>query len=457
MPPVSASESCRYDWNNSISRKSFIYQDCLCHSGIVFDLRVVISVLDSEDTEQADLRGGRSPWYKTNERAIRLDVGEDVKCDALVVGGGITGSLIAERLTRQGLDVIVIDRELPGRGSTAASTSMLLWEIDRSLTQLTEIYGFERALRAYQASLQAVAGLKSLVHQLDISCELRNKPSLYLAAGDTSKQLLGEHQLRERAGLPGEFLDHGMLLDVFGIARAGALVSSGAADADPSQLARGMLKVAVARGARVFEAEAIHFDAAARSVGIQLNNSRQIEARSVILATGYVMPSMIHSTIQTVSSSWAIATKPQPQNIWKGGALIWEDSKDYLYARTTSTGRIIIGGEDSEEVTEPEARDRLIPQKSRVLAQKLAALWPAANLDIEYRWSGTFDTTSDGLPLIGPVPGKKGIFAAYGYGGNGITFSFLAAQLIGDLIAGSSSQLLHDFALDRDGQSTVRN
>ena len=50
----------------------------------------------------------------------------------LIVGAGITGSLVAERLTRQGLDVIVVDREIPGAGSTAASTSMLLWEIDRS-------------------------------------------------------------------------------------------------------------------------------------------------------------------------------------------------------------------------------------------------------------------------------------------------------------------------------------
>ena len=66
-----------------------------------------------------------------------------------------------------------------------------------------------------------------------------------------------------------------------------------------------------------------------------------------MLATGYVMPDIVHSTVQAVSSSWAIATAPQPQNIWKDGALIWEDSKDYLYARTTRAGRIIIG-EDSE-------------------------------------------------------------------------------------------------------------
>ena len=43
----------------------------------------------------------------------------------------------------------------------------------------------------------------------------------------------------------------------FGIARAGAIVSPGAADADPMQLARGLLGLAVARGARLFEAEAV--------------------------------------------------------------------------------------------------------------------------------------------------------------------------------------------------------
>ncbi len=330
---------------------------------------------------------------------------------------------------------------------------MLLWEIDRSLTELTQAYGFERASRAYQASLYAVAGLKSLVLQLGLPCEMRDKESLYLASADTSQTLREEHQLRQRAGLPGDFLDHAMLLDVFGIARAGAIVSPGAADADPLQLARGLLGIAVGRGARLFEAEATTFDAAGRSVGIILQNGRQIEARSVALATGYVMPGIVHSSVQKVASSWAIATAPQPNNIWKDAALIWEDSRNYLYARSTLAGRIIIGGEDSDEIIEPEARDRMIPEKSRALAKRLAALWPQANIDIEFRWSGTFDTTTDGLPLIGPVPGNKRIYAAYGYGGNGITFSFLAAQLIGDLIAGATSPLLGDFAIDRDGGS----
>jgi glycine/D-amino acid oxidase-like deaminating enzyme len=330
---------------------------------------------------------------------------------------------------------------------------MLLWEIDCSLTQLTQAYGFEKASRAYRASLDAVTGLKSLVLQLGIPCEMSNRHSLYLATRDTDKELFEEQRLRERAGLPGSFLDHRTLLDNFGIARAGAIVSTGAADADPAQLSLGLLRIAIARGARLFDDEAVGFDATSRAVCVQLDSGRQIEARSAVLATGYVMPPIVQSTIHTVSSSWAIATKPQPQNIWKGAALIWEDSTNYLYARATQAGRIIIGGEDSDQVTEPEARDHLIPEKARILANKLTALWPVANTETDFRWSGAFDRTSDGLPLIGPIPGMKNIYAAYGYGGNGITFSFLAAQLIGGLIAGSSTPLLSDFAIDRDGSS----
>ena len=328
---------------------------------------------------------------------------------------------------------------------------MLLWEIDRPLHELSELYGFERASRAYRASRDAVAGLKSLVWRLGIACDMRDKNSLYLAADDNSASLVEEHRWRARAGLPGDFLDHAALLDLFGFARAGAIISPGAADADPMRLAHGLLRTSLTGGARLFEADAVAFDAAGRSVSVGLANDREIEARSVVLATGYVMPDIVRSTVHAVSSSWAIATAPQPQNLWDDGTLIWEDAKDYLYARTTRAGRIIIGGEDSTEIVEPDARDRLIPEKSRALAKRLAALWPAASTDIAFRWAGTFDTTHDGLPLIGPVPGAAGVYAAYGYGGNGITFSFLAARLIGDLIAGKSSPLLHDFAIDRDG------
>ncbi|HEU0082802.1 MAG TPA: FAD-dependent oxidoreductase [Bradyrhizobium sp.] len=427
-----------------------------CSGDLAATNGAAITTFDSDTTEQADLRGGRSPWFPHSRQHAPPALGQNLKCEALIVGAGIAGSLIAEALTRQGLDVVIIDRELPARGSTAASTSMLLWEIDVPLTQLAEMIGFERAARSWQASLQAVRGLKSLVAQSGVACELRGRDSLYLAAGETATDLLAEHELRQRARLPGTLLDHKTLLENFGIARAGAILSPDAADADPVLLTHCLLKLAIARGARLFRAEAIGFDAASRVVGVQLEDGHQIEARHVVLATGYVMPDIVQSGVQTVASSWAIATAPQPENLWKDGALIWENKKDYLYARTTATGRIIIGGEDSTTETDPDARDALIPHKSQSLAEKLIALWPRARCEIAYRWAGTFDTTPDGLPLIGPVPRHNRIFATYGYGGNGITFSFLAATLIGGLIGGKSSPLLREFAIQRNVKAMMQ-
>ena len=87
--------------------------------------------------------------------------------------------------------------------------------------------------------------------------------------------------------------------------------------------------------------------------------------------------------------------------------------------------------------------------KAEVLVGKLAGLWPKAIPRADFQWSGAFGETADGLPLIGPVPGRPHVFAAYGYGGNGITFSFMAARMIGQLIAGHDEAWYEDFAVDR--------
>ena len=68
---------------------------------------------------------------------VRPFVDRDFRCEILVVGAGITGSLAAEHLAAQGHEVCIIDRQRPGLGSTTASTAMLLWEIDSSLNDLT--------------------------------------------------------------------------------------------------------------------------------------------------------------------------------------------------------------------------------------------------------------------------------------------------------------------------------
>lgn len=407
-------------------------------------------MLDERTTEQFDLRGGRTLWAERNVPVRRAPLIEDLRCDVLIVGGGITGSLAAEYLTRLGQHVIVIDRERPGLGSTAASTAMLLWETDSTLTELTNLYGFDRAANIYQRSHRVVAGLMDMIEVLALPCAMRCRDTLYLSAGEVDgAQLLAEQRLRERAGLPGVYLDHRQLADL-SIAREGAIHSPGSAEADPLALSRSLLAVAMSRGARVFDAEAVRYDSGPASVIVGMEDGRVIEAKNVVLATGYVMPDFVTSDLHKITSSFAIATPSQPRPLWRGDALIWEASSNYLYARTTSDRRIIVGGEDDPDAVDPGKRDRVMPKKAEAILKRLGALWPDADATAEYVWSGAFGTTADGLPLIGQVSGRRGIYAAYGYGGNGITFSFMAAQILGEMILGRPRAWFDAFALDRD-------
>ncbi len=408
-------------------------------------------MFDAQTTVQSELRGGRPPWHAGLSRPPRQALEQNMRCDILVVGAGITGSLMAEHLTSLGHKVCIVDRERPGFGSTAASTAMLQWEIDCPLSELTGFYGFERAANIYQRSLQAVTGLKSLVASLNVPCAFRDRSSLYIAGqGTDSRELLVEHNLRQRAGLPGSYLDYKTLAGAFGFDREAAILSPGSADADPLLLSHALIATAVANGASIYDADVASYDSTGKSVIVGLENGIEIEANRVVLATGYVMPDFVKTELHKTASSWAIATPPQnPDALWRDGVLIWEASDDYLYARTTADNRIVIGGEDDDGIIDPEARDALMPDKAAIILKKLAILCPRANATAEFIWSGAFGETEDGLPLIGEVPGYPRIHAAYGYGGNGITFSFMASRLIGKMISGYREPWYSDLAIDR--------
>lgn len=405
----------------------------------------------SPDTTHDGLRGGYPPWRQQQRAAGVPTLAQNMRCDVLIVGGGITGSFMAEHLSAIGHQVCVLDRERPGLGSTAASTAMLLWEIDASLVKLTELYGFERAAEIYRHSLRAVAGLKRLVESSGLQCGFSVRNSLYLArAGAPPRELLAEHELRTRAGLPGTYLDHRRLLLEFALAREAALVSPGSAEVDPVLLSQALLARAGGQGASVFDGEAISYETARRGVLVGLDNGCAIEAGKVVLATGYVMPEWLSAPLHATASTWAIATPPQPPGtLWRDRALIWEAGENYCYARTTTDNRIVIGGEDDPSLIDQTVRDDAMAAKTAALLGKLAGLWPTATARADFQWSGAFGQTEDGLPLIGPVPDRPDMFAAYGYGGNGITFSYMASRMIGRMIAGAGEKWFEYLAVDR--------
>ena len=61
----------------------------------------------------------------------------------------------------------------------------------------------------------------------------------------------------------------------------------------------------------------------------------------------------------------------------------------------------------------------------------------SAPIEPRERWAAVFGSSPDGLPAIGRAANSDGLWLAHGFGGNGITFAALAAELLTAELTGS--------------------
>ena len=402
--------------------------------------------MEAPVTRHLDLRTGRPVW--TSYRAPRIatrPLRRDIATEVLIVGMGISGAMLAEGLTRDGHDVVAIDRRGPLLGSTAATTALVQFEIDQPLTILARQLGAQRAAAAWRRSRLAVFNLRARIAELSLKCDLTPRPTLYLAGNLLSAgELRIEAETRRAAGLHATYLTAGALREAYGIDRDGAILSQDNLALDPRKLTAGLFTAAASRGARYFApVEATGFAHSSTGVDVASRSGPVISAKHVVLATGYELVSVAPDRGHRVISTWAIATRQQPGRLWPQQALIWEASDPYLYLRTTRDGRVICGGED-EDFADEESRDALIPEKVERITAKLAKLFPRIDPVPDFAWTGAFSSTATGLPIIAPLPRKPRIQVVMGYGGNGITFSVIAAEIVSTALRGGRD---HDAVL----------
>lgn len=389
-------------------------------------------------TDRRDLRTGRTVWQARRLPPLGgTTLGRSTRADALVIGAGISGALVAEQLTAAGLDVVIVDRRRAISGSTAASTALLQYDIDTPLTHLSRRIGAARAQGIWRRSRLAVDALRERTRHLGVDADMSLRDSLYLDGNLLSRRALArEGEARRLTGLESVYLTPGEVEARYGIAGRAGLLGFGNVSADPRRLAAGFLQVAIARGARLHETvEVATVTPGRHRVRATTVDGAVITCRWVVFATGYELARGVPRRGHRIVSTWAMATTQQPGALWPSECFIWEASDPYLYLRTTPDGRIVCGGED-ESLDDATRRDAQIAAKVRVLERKLSRLFPDCNPQASYAWAGSFGSSPTGTPSIGRVPRMPGCYAVLGFGGNGITFSALAAQVIAADIAG---------------------
>lgn len=403
-----------------------------------------------------DLISGQPFWPLRNGLIASYPaLAASTECEVAVLGAGITGALVAWHLAEAGLNVVVVDKRDVATGSTAASTCLLQYEVDTPLHRLVKLVGEDHAVRAYRLCHAALGRIARIDRRLGGGHGFQRTESLQGASRAAHLPgLRRELALRRAHGFDVEWWSRAQLARRSTLPYPAALLSRDAAQIDAHRLTHSLLRAATAQGARVHDrTNVIRRTTHRRGITLHTDRGLRIRARQLVVATGYETAPYLADPLTTLVVTFALVTEPRSEFPgWPGDRLIWETARPYVYLRRTDDHRALIGGYD-EPTCDPRRRAALLARKTGLLARRYLQLLPGAPSATAYSWGATFAETPDGLPYIGRHPRVPHTCFALGYGGNGITYSIIAAGIIRDLICEGRSR---DAELFRFARPSVR-
>jgi len=399
-----------------------------------------------------DLKSGYPYWTVKNGLLPSFPpLTRDVRCDVAVVGAGITGSLIARALCEAGMDVVVLDKRDAGWGSTAATTALLQYEIDEGMLGIAGRYDEAHAAAVFKACETAVRDLEPIARSVRGS-SFHRATSLYYASWPWhAARVRDEGEMRRRNGFELDILARAELRDRFGIDASVALLTKVAARMDPYRVAVGLLADLAKRGCEVFDRTSlVRWENASGGLRIQTDRDATVRCRHLVLAAGYEAHAFLRQRVAHNHSTYAVVSEPLANApAWLDRTLVWESRRPYLYIRPADENRVIIGGED-DRIDLPARRDRAVPRKSKRLLAKLRNLLGRDDIEEGFAWAGTFAETDDALPFFGPhAEHGPRVHFAMAYGGNGIVYSVIGAELIRRRIQRQAHPLMKFLSFER--------
>ena len=264
----------------------------------------------------------------------------------------MTGALVAHAFASAGVATTVLEAEVVARGSTAASSALLLQEPDLELLQLETRDGARSSRRIWQASQQSARDLIALLKRLRVHCDLTTRDAVYYATNATAvERLHREFRRRARSGFESDWLGPGDLRRVTGIAGHGAIRTTGGAQFDPYRACIGVLRSAAVEGAAIFERSRVRrIDGRRDSVRLH-TPAGTVDPQRVVIATGYATPQFRPLAGRfRLYRTYVLATEPmrpaQRRDLGLADVMVWDTERPYHYARWTSEHRLLLGGGD---------------------------------------------------------------------------------------------------------------
>ncbi len=379
-----------------------------------------------------DVRSNEPFWIIKNSLSNSYpSLKTNLETETIILGGGITGALIANKLISEGKKAVLFDKRDICNGSSAASTAMLQYEIDIPLHKLIELRGLTCAVSSYQNCEKAIFDLKKIVDTIKSDCDFQFKKSVYFASSKKDISFLEkEFKARKENGFDVKWIS-GKGLERLGLKAHAAIESKSGAVMDTYKLANDLLHYCSKQGLEIYDrTEITDIKEKDEMMTALANSTFKVITKHIIHCTGYESTETVKEDIVNLKSTYALASEAY-ENFPKAfkNHIYWNTDAPYLYFRGTEDGRIIMGGGD-RDFKNAKRRDALLDKKEKELTKSFMKCFPDIPFTPDYSWAGTFGETKDGLPYFGRVDPNINEHYILGYGGNGITFSVMGMDAI---------------------------
>lgn len=372
--------------------------------------------------------------------------GED-RADICIVGGGYTGLWTAIRLKERdpALDVILLERDICGAGASGRNGGFVLswWA---KFASLAKICGRDEALRLARASAHAIGEIGAFCLQHGIDAHYRHDGWLWTATSQAqigawdetlaTLEDLGEQpfvrlepeEVASRAGSPTH------LAGVF---------ESTAATIQPALLARGLRRVALEHGVRIYEHSPMERLERGRPPRV-VTDRGSVTAEKVVLALNAwsVRLRELRRRLVVIASD-VVATAPIPERLekmgWTNGTCIDDSRMLVNYYRTTNDGRLVFGKGGGAIAFAGRVGDTFegVSPRAHEVLESMVALYPMLyDVPITHSWIGPIDRSEPGVPFFGRLGGRDDLLYGVGYSGNGVGPSFLGGKILASLALG---------------------